>query len=96
MKVKSLSRVRLFMTPWTAAYQAPPSMGFSRQEDWSGEPLPSPVVAAGASKQGTGIRISVMEGVRECSIVSPTPHIITQENGEKGEKGVSGLSSDPC
>ena len=40
MKVKSLSRVRLFGTPWTAAYQAPPSMGFSRQEYWSGVPLP--------------------------------------------------------
>ena len=36
VKMKSLSRVRLFMTPWTAAYQAPPSMGFSRQEYWSG------------------------------------------------------------
>ena len=33
---------RLFETPWTAAYQAPPSMGFSRQEYWSGVPLPSP------------------------------------------------------
>ena len=42
MKVKSLSRVRLFATPWTAAYQAPPSMGFSRQEYWSGVPFPSP------------------------------------------------------
>src|SRR5574340_833510 len=42
MKVKSLSRVRLLVTPWTTAYQAPPSMGFSRQEDWSGVPLPSP------------------------------------------------------
>ena len=41
MKVKSLSRVRLFTTPWTAAYQAPPSMGFSRQEYWSRVPLPS-------------------------------------------------------
>ena len=40
--VQSLSRVRLFVTPWTAAYQAPPSMGFSRQEYWSGVPLPSP------------------------------------------------------
>ena len=36
------SRVRLFATPWTAAYQAPPSMGFSRQEYWNGLPLPSP------------------------------------------------------
>ena len=42
VKVKSLSCVRLFATPWTVAYQAPPSMGFSRQECWSGLPLPSP------------------------------------------------------
>ena len=41
MKVKSLSRVLLFETPWTAAHQAPLSMGFSRQEYWSGVPLPS-------------------------------------------------------
>ena len=47
VKVKSLSHGRLFMTPWTAAYQAPPSMGFSRQEYWSGVPLPS--LTAGAS-----------------------------------------------
>ena len=40
VKVKSLSRVRLSVTPWTAAHQAPPSMGFSRQEYWSGVPLP--------------------------------------------------------
>ena len=42
VKVKSLSRVRLFATPWTLAHQVPPSMGFSRQEYWSGLPLPSP------------------------------------------------------
>ena len=42
VKVKSLSRVRLLVTPWTGAYQAPPSVGFSRQEFWSGVPLPSP------------------------------------------------------
>ena len=42
VKVKSLSRVRLLATPWTAAHQAPPSMGFSRQECWSGVPLLSP------------------------------------------------------
>ena len=41
VKVKLLSRVRLLATPWTAAYQAPPPMGFSRQEYWSGVPLPS-------------------------------------------------------
>ena len=41
VKGKSLSHVRLFATPWTTAYQAPPSVGFSRQEYWSGVPLPS-------------------------------------------------------
>ena len=41
-EVKSLSRVRLFETPWTIAYQAPPSMRFSRQEYWSGLPFVSP------------------------------------------------------
>ena len=43
VKVKSLSRVRLLATPWTAAHQASLSMGFSRQEYWSGVPLPSPL-----------------------------------------------------
>ena len=42
VKVKSLSRAQLLATPWTAAYQAPPSMGFSRQEYWSWVPVPSP------------------------------------------------------
>ena len=41
-QVKLLSRVQLFATPWTVAYQAPPSMGFSWQECWSGLPFPSP------------------------------------------------------
>ena len=44
VKVKLLSRVQLFTTPWTAAYQAPPSMGCSKQEYWSGLPLPSPII----------------------------------------------------
>ena len=44
VKVKSLIRVRLFATPWTAAYQVPPSMGFSRQEYWSGVSSPSPLL----------------------------------------------------
>ena len=43
VKVKSLSRVQLFATPWTAVHQAPPPTGFSRQEYWSGVPLPSPM-----------------------------------------------------
>ena len=44
VKVKLLSCVRPSATPWTAAYQAPPSIGFSRQEYWSGVPLPSPIL----------------------------------------------------
>ena len=47
MKLKSLSRVRLLANPCTAAYQAPPSMGFSRQVYWSGVPLPSPFTSLG-------------------------------------------------
>ena len=43
MKVKLLSHVQLLATPWTVAYQAPPPMGFPRQEYWSGVPLPSPI-----------------------------------------------------
>ena len=43
--MRSLSHVRLLATPWTAAYQAPQSMGFSRQEYWSGVPLPSPAIS---------------------------------------------------
>ena len=49
-KVKSLSHVQLLATPWTAAYQAPPSMGFSRQEYWSGLPLPCPSMDMSLSK----------------------------------------------
>ena len=41
-RVKSLSRIRLFATPWTVVYHSPQSMGFSRQEYWSGLPFPSP------------------------------------------------------
>ena len=45
-EVKSLSRVRLFATAWTVGYQVPPSMGFSRQEYWSGLPFPSPTLSS--------------------------------------------------
>ena len=53
VKVKSLSRVRLLATPWTAAHQAPPSMGFCRQEYWSGVPLPSPILYIENPKDAT-------------------------------------------
>ena len=52
VKVKSLSRDQLLATPWTAAYQAALSMGFSRQEYWSGVPLPSPQLTRGAIISG--------------------------------------------
>ena len=54
VKVKSLSRVWLLATSWTAAQQAPPSMGFSRQEYWSGVPLPSPKECLEAPQAGKG------------------------------------------
>ena len=58
-EVKSLSHVRLFVTPWTVAYQAPPSMGFSRQEYWSGLPFPSP---KGSSLTRSWTRVSHIVG----------------------------------
>ena len=70
VKVKSLSCVRLSATPWTAAYQAPPPMGFSRQEYWRGVPLPSPpmgdstggsVVKNLPSNAGTPVQFLVRE-----------------------------------
>ena len=51
MKAKSFSRVRLLAAPWTAAYQAPLLMGFSRQEYWSESPVPSPLVLPGESHE---------------------------------------------
>ena len=62
VKVKSLSHVRPSATPWTAAYHAPPSMGFSRQEYWSGVPLPSPTVVYNSQSY-----FSVLENLRSIS-----------------------------
>ena len=58
VKVKSLSRVRLLATPWTAAHQALPSKGFSRQEYWSGVPLPSLTVILEPSPQIKSLTVS--------------------------------------
>ena len=60
VKVKSLNPARLLATPWTAAYQAPPSIVFSRQEYWSGVPLPSPVCKAVACYFVIWVCISVV------------------------------------
>ena len=64
VKVKPLSRVRPSATPWTAAYQAPSSVGFSRQEYWSGVPLPSPVILQQCKCQ-TFVLFSVSRGQLE-------------------------------
>jgi len=57
VKVKALNPVRLLATPWTAAYQALPSMGFSRQEYWSGVPLPSPMTSLDSILKSRGITL---------------------------------------
>ena len=67
--VKSLSRVRLFATPWTVAHQASPSMGFSRQEYWSGLPFPSP---GGLSDPGIEPRSPALEAD---ALTSEPPYI---------------------
>ena len=65
VKVKSLSRVQLFATPWTVAYQAPQTMGFSRQGYWSGLPFPSPGdLPNPAIEPRDGTRVSCIGGRR--------------------------------
>ena len=73
VKMKSHSRVRLLVTPWTAAYQAPPSMGFSRQEYWSRVPLPSPVYSKFKEKQ------------YQCIILQHTSILTSKSKGSKIE-----------
>ena len=57
VKGKSLSHVQFLATPWTAAYQAPPSMGFSKQAHWSGVPLPSPKIWRQGLKKTLGTQV---------------------------------------
>ena len=65
MKVKLLSHVQLFATPWTAVYQAPPSIGFSRQEYWSGLPLSSPTEGQWYSNEHKQNHIRIQEAGRK-------------------------------
>ena len=78
VKVKSLSCVWPFTTPWTAAHQAPPSMGFSRQEYWSGVSLPSPNTLATRCKEPTHWK-------------RPWGWDILRAKGEVGDRGWDGL-----
>ena len=68
VKVKLLSRVQLLATPWTATYQAPPSMGFSRQEYWSGVPLPSPHSGKGEHGEGYPLYIIFLRSDTNTSV----------------------------
>ena len=96
MKVKLLSHVQLLVTPWTAAYQAPPSMGFPRQEYWSGVPLPSPnkptanILLNGEKMKACPLRSGTKQG---CPL-SPLLFNIVLEvlaTAIKEEKGIKGI-----
>ena len=72
VKVKSLSRVRLFATPWTAAHHVPLPMGFSRQEYWSGVPLPSPLVVLNSLNFCLSVQFSSVQSL-SCVQLFATP-----------------------
>ena len=75
VKAKSLSPVRLFTTPWSAAYQAPLSMGFSRQEYSSGVPLPSPITPSKSSHAFASGKISTFLWLSSTQLYIYTPHL---------------------
>ena len=79
VKVKSLSRVRLFTTPQTAAYQAPPSMGFSRQESRSGLPLPSTKIKGEVKWSEVAKSCLTLCDAVDCSLPGSSLHGILQE-----------------
>ena len=71
--MKSLSRVQLFATRWIGAYQAPPSMGVSRQEYWSGVPLPSPPIASAAAAAAAAAAKSLQSCPTLCDPIDSSP-----------------------
>ena len=77
VKVKSLSRVRLFATPWTVAYEAPPSMGFSRQEYWSGLPCPPPGDLPDSGIEHTSVRSPVLADSSQLALPPGKPKMET-------------------
>ena len=88
MKVKSLSRVRLLATPWTAAHQAPPSMGFSRQEYWSGLPLPSPNSCSSPGNFNSRI---TQGALKKFQCLDPAPDQLHKNLKEEEEPGPMSL-----
>ena len=82
-KVKPLSSVWLLATPWTAAHQAPPSMGFSRQEYWSGVPLPSPGSGIVAAKKQ--YRCTSKCGTYSCGAINNVPPQLFCAKGSRAE-----------
>ena len=84
--MKSLSRVRLLATPWTAAYQAPPSIGFSRHEYWSGVPLPSPELEL----EGSLSRVATIGAVCRVNALCETgrqPRLKPERQGQAKDVG---------
>ena len=82
VKVKSPSHIRLLATPWNAAYQAPLSMGFSRQEHWSGVPLPSPFLILGTIKFHLTLFLSITAEVQSWLFSASAPIFLRlEQNG---------------
>ena len=91
--MKLFSHVRLFATPWTAAYQAPPSMGFSRQEYWSGVPLPSPLSLPKINQKAKNLWWKLRSWIQLEAYSTPnTKTIISQDSIQSSEASVSILS----
>ena len=92
VKVKSLSCVRLLGTPWTAAQQAPPSMGLARQEYWSGVPLPSPFYGKTVYYFDTTKRCNTSYGMSVCSFLN----FLLLEVLDKGSASSDPTRIDSC
>ena len=78
--MKSLSLVRLYATPWTVACQVPPSMGFSRQDYWSGLPFPSPGDLPDSGTEPGSLELSKLNSKKKKESVPETKRHLTEED----------------